>query len=247
MTATTIASRPAAPAAVAAPRFDMYVSIHKALRLFMTDTLQRVGRMDVADAEDSARVLAQLESLLNLCVDHVHNENRFVHAAIEARQPGGAHRTADDHVEHLESIEALRLEGRALAAASPADRPALALRLYRHLALFVAENLQHMHFEETHNNAALWAAYTDAELLEIHHGIIASLPLDEMLLVARWMIPASAPAERAAIVGGMQAGAPAPVFEQIVDAFRPHLDQAAWGKLSRALGIAQQPGLVDFR
>lgn len=233
--------------AASAPRFDMYTSIHKALRHFMTDTLQRVGRMDVGDAEETTRVLAQLDTLLALCIDHVHNENRFVHAAIEARQPGGASRTAEDHVEHLESIDALRGEARALPQAPLAERNALALRLYRHLALFVAENLQHMHFEETHNNAALWASYSDAELLEIHASILASLPLEEMLLVARWMVPASTPAERAAIVGGMKAGAPAPVFAQVVDAFRPHLDDTAWDKLARAIGVAQQPGLVDVR
>lgn len=248
---TTVAIRPAsAPAsmsAATAPRFDMYMSIHKALRHFMTDTLQRVGRLDVHDEDECARVLGQLDTLLTLCIEHVHNENRFVHTAIEARRPGGAGRTADDHVEHLESIEALRAEARAFGEAPAADRNALALRLYRHLALFVADNLQHMHFEETHNNAALWAAYTDAELVDIHHSILASLPLSETLLVARWMVPASTPAERAAIVGGMHAGAPAAVFEQIVDAFRPHLDDTAWGKLARAIGLPAQPGLVDFR
>ncbi|MCW5663374.1 MAG: hypothetical protein KIT35_06045 [Piscinibacter sp.] len=245
MNPTAAAARP--NAAQTAPRFDMYAAIHKALRHFMTDTLHRVGRLDVADAEQTGRVLGQLDALLTLCVDHVHNENRFVHTAIEARQPGGAGRTTEDHVEHLESIETLRAEGRALGVAPQADRALLALRLYRHLALFVAENLQHMHFEETHNNAVLWACYSDAELFALHQQIIASLPLEETLLVARWMIPACTPAERAAIVGGMKAGAPAPVFDQIVDAFRPHLDDTAWGQLARAVGIAQQPGLVDFR
>lgn len=246
MNLPTAAATRGTPSAVA-PRFDMYVAIHKALRHFMTDTLQRVGRMDVADADETTRVLAQLDTLLALCIDHVHNENRFVHTAIEARQPGGAGRTAEDHVEHLESIDALRAEAHALALAPQGERNALALRLYRHLALFVAENLQHMHFEETHNNAALWASYTDAELVDIHRSILASLPLEETLLVARWMIPASSPAERAAIVAGMKAGAPAPVFRQVVDAFRPHLDETAWDKLARAIGLAQQPGLVDVR
>lgn len=244
---TTTAAAPARPAAHTAPRFDMYVSIHKALRHFMTDTLHRVGRLDVEDTAETARVLGQLDGLLALCIDHVHNENRFVHTAIEARQPGGAGRTAEEHVEHLESIEALRAEGRALAEAPATEQPMMALRLYRHLALFVAENLQHMHFEETHNNAVLWACYSDAELFALHQQIIASLSLPETLLVARWMIPASAPAERAAIVGGMKAGAPAPVFQQVVDAFRPHLDEPAWDRLARAVGVAQQPGLVDFR
>lgn len=242
---TTVSTRPSATHT--APRFDMYAAIHKALRHFMTDTLHRVGRLDVDDAPETGRVLGQLDTLLTLCVDHVHNENRFVHTAIEARQPGGAGRTAEEHVEHLESIEALRAEGRALAAAAQAERSLLALRLYRHLALFVAENLQHMHFEETHNNAVLWACYSDAELFALHQQIVGSLPLDETLLVARWMIPATTPAERAAVVGGMKAGAPAPIFQQVVDAFRPHLDDISWDKLARAVGIAQQPGLVDFR
>ncbi|MBX3607073.1 MAG: hypothetical protein KF788_17475 [Piscinibacter sp.] len=243
---TPAAAARTAPAATVA-RFDMYVSIHKALRHFMTDTLHRVGRLDVTDADEVTRVLGQVDTLLTLCLDHVHNENRFVHTAIEARQPGSAARTAEDHVEHLESIDVLRHETRALAGAPAAERNALALRLYRHLALFVADNFQHMHFEETHNNAALWAAYSDEELLGIHRSILAALPLEETLLVSRWMIPASNPAERAAIVGGMKAGAPAPVFAQVVDAFRPHLDETAWDKLARAIGVAQQPGLVDVR
>lgn len=248
MTSTTAtAARPAAAAPTAgAARFDMYAAIHKALRHFMTDTLHRVGRMDVADADDLARTLRQVDGLLTLCVEHIDHENRFLHTAIEARQPRGASRTADDHVEHLESIDALRAEARGLAAAPATERDLLALRLYRHLALFVAENFQHMHFEETHNNAALWAAYSDAELLEIHHRIVGSLPLDETLLVARWMVPAVTPAERVQIVGGMKA-APAAVFQAILDAFRPHLDDAAWGSLARAIGVPQQPGLVDFR
>jgi hypothetical protein len=241
-TRPTVTSQPAAPA-----RLDMYVGIHKALRHFMTDTLHRVGRMDPTDSADLARTLGQFEDLMALCVNHIHHENDFVHAAIEARQPRGASRTADDHVEHFEHIDALRAEARALAQSAPADRPAMALRLYRHLALFVADNFQHMNVEETANNATLWAHYSDAELLDLHHRILASLPPSETLEVARWMIPASNPAERAQILGSMKAGAPAAAFQAVLDAVRPHLDASAWGQLARAIGVAQQPGLVDFR
>jgi hypothetical protein len=100
------ASRPTtAPAATG--RLDLYATIHKALRHFMTDTLHRVGRMDANDRADLARTLGQFEDLMALCVNHIHHENDFVHAAIEARQPRGASRTADDHFEHFEHIDAL--------------------------------------------------------------------------------------------------------------------------------------------
>ena len=188
-------AQPANPTAAttpaSAPRVDLYASIHKALRLFMTDTLVRVGRMDLGDTTEAALTLAQTQDLLDLCEAHLAHENEFVHAAIEARQPGGARRTGDDHVEHLASIEALRDETGALQTAAAAHKPALVLRLYRHLALFVAENFQHMHFEETHNNAALWAMYSDAELHALHRRILASIEPQESLLVMRWMIPSN--------------------------------------------------------
>ncbi len=203
--------------------------------------------MDPTDGTDLARTLGQFEDLMSACMNHLHHENDFVHTAIEARAARGSARTADDHVEHVAHIEALRAEARALAQADAAARPALALRLYRHLALFVAENFQHMNVEETQNNAALWAHYSDAELMEIHQSIIASLPPAETLEVMRWMIPALSPAERAQTLAGMQAGVSAQAFAAVLDVVRPHLDDSAWNPLARALGVAQQPGLVDFR
>lgn len=230
----------------AAPRVDLYAGIHKALRHFMTDTLHRVGRMDVADAEDMGRALGQLDALLVECLHHLERENTFMHTAMEARQPRGSSRTADDHVEHLDSIEQLHAEVKVLRAAPEAERAALALRLYRHLALFVAENFQHMHHEETHNNAVLWAHYSDAELLELHHRLIASVAPQEMLEIGRWMVPALSPAERAMVFADIKANAPAPAYRAMLDAVRPHLDDSAWNKLARALGEPQAPGLVDY-
>jgi hypothetical protein len=238
----TPAAPAAAPGAPAAPRLDLYAPIHKALRAAMTETLAQVGRVDVFDAEELAETLVAFEALLDLCAGHIEHENAFVHAAIEARQPAGAERTADDHVEHLASIEALRAEGRRLHAAVEAERTALAQRLYRHLALFVAENFQHMHIEETLNNALLWAHYSDAELAALHDRLVASISPQENLAVARWMVPALSPVERAAMLNGARAGMPPEAFLAIVEHVRPHVDARGWQKLAPAIGVAAQPG-----
>lgn len=185
------------PEPAATPRLDLYTPIHKALRHFMTDTLLRVGRMDVNDAADFQATLGQLDALLDQCLSHLDHENHFVHAAIEARRPGASHRIAEEHLDHMESIDALRADADQLRRAHPDSRPAVALRLYRHLALFVGDNFAHMHYEETVHNAALWALYTDAELHELHGRLLASLPAPEMDTVMRWMLPALNPAERA--------------------------------------------------
>ena len=223
-------------------RRDLYVSIHKALRHFMTDTLTRVGRIDVADRADRDATLDQLDALLALCLDHLRHENEFVHTAIEARQPAGSRRVADEHVEHAESIAALRDELAALRDAEGDAAARLALRLYRHLALFVAENFQHMHIEETLHNAILWQHYSDAELEALHGRLLASIPPQQHLLVARWMLPASTPAERALIAGAAKAQMPPEALLGTMAVVRPHLDDAGWAKLAAAIGIDPKLG-----
>ena len=45
----------------------------------MVDTLMRLSRVDVADPEDLQQTLGQLDELLTLCGQHLHNENSFIH------------------------------------------------------------------------------------------------------------------------------------------------------------------------
>ena len=239
--ASNTASRPL-PARHAAPRPDLYAGIHKALRAMMADTLVRIGRIDVADSIDRDEALAQLEQLLGFCADHIRHENDYVHTAIEARQPAGVSRVAEEHVEHLESIAALREEAAALQSAAPEASPALALRLYRHLALFVAENFQHMHIEETLHNALLWQHHSDAELAALHGRLMASLTPQDKLRAMRWMMPASTPTERAGMALGMKAEMPPEALLGVMTMLRPLLDPAGWAKLARAAGVSPLTG-----
>jgi hypothetical protein len=238
MNTAAIAPRSQARVATcAAPRVDLYAPIHKALRNFMCDTLCRVGRLDIDDAVDLQQTLVQCEELLTLCERHVHHENEFMHPAIEARQPDGSKRIAHEHEEHLQSIAELRDE---VALLRGAAAPALALRLYRQLALFVAENFQHMHIEETAHNASLWAHYSDAELMQLHGRLMASIDPREHLRVGRWMLPALTPAERKAVVGGMHAETPPEAFVGLMAHIRPHLPRKSWAQLAQDFGLPNE-------
>ena len=221
-----------------APRLDLYAHIHKALRLFMSDTLQQLSRLDVDDPLDLAASLAQLDALLDAAKHHVEKENEFVHPAIEARRAGASAAIEVEHDEHLDTIATLRAEGAALRAMPSA---AAAQRLYRRFAAFVAHNFEHMGVEESRHNQALWAAYTDAELMDIHGRIMASIGPREMSETLRWMIPALNPAERALVIGSLPPAVQAPVLASA----RALLNDTAWAKLCRALGQASVLGLVE--
>lgn len=234
-------------AAPAAPRLDLYAGIHKALRHAMSHTLLRVGQVDVDDRQELQRVLGEAEALLGAMRQHLRHENDFIHTAIEARRPTGARRTADDHLEHLAEIAALQAELQSLRAADAALRPVLALRFYRHLALFVAENLQHMHVEETANNAALWALYTDAELAALHDRLVASIPPEEMMGWLRWMAPALSPQELGGMLADMRTKAPPAAFAAVLDTMRLHVEPGRWVRLMAALGLTASGRPLEAR
>jgi hypothetical protein len=99
-----------------------------------------------------------------------------------------------------------------------------------------------MHVEETAHNAVLWARYTDAELMGIHDALVASIPPQEMMQVARWLVPSMNPTERLHLLADIRTKAPAPAFEAILATVQPHLTAAEWEKLARGLGMPAPMG-----
>jgi hypothetical protein len=224
------------PTSAQGTRLDIYAPIHRALRLFMSAMLARVGALDVGDAREVSSVLDQLDALLGMCRHHALIENEIVHPEIEAALPGATQRVHGEHVQHLQAIVALEAEVVAVRVFPSATQ---ALRLYRHLALFVAENLEHMHIEETAHNDVLWACYDDAAIAAIEQRIVAQSTPDQRALVLRWMTPALPPHERTQRFRALQAGLPSAAFASLLEIAREVLDDRGWAKLDAAL--AREP------
>lgn len=222
-----------------APRYDIYRNIHRALRACMSDTLVVIGRMDVADPDDFHHGLQCLHDLLSMCDLHIYKETHFIHSALESRRKGSTAQIADEHLEHLDSLRVLREAAAQIAAADIARRGALQQRLYLQLALFVAENFEHMHIEEVELNGALWRSFDDAELMEIEGRIVASIPPAEMMGVLRWMLPNIDHAARVELLRGMRCNAPREAFEGVLAMTQTWLGARDWQKLDAALLTAQ--------
>ena len=220
-----------------AARLDLYADIHKAVRLALCETLTRLGAMDVADEGEVAATLAEFRGVLAFLAGHLKHEDDHIHPAMEARTPGSTATLDTDHRGHEASLQDLEALAAAVAAAPAGERALPAARLYRAFAHFTGENMEHMEYEESHNNAVLWAAYSDAELHGIEGRLIASVGPEEMRRAMGWMLRGMAPAERAAKLAGIRAAAPAPAFQGLLALAQTQLPARDWAKLAAALEL----------
>jgi Hemerythrin HHE cation binding domain len=227
-------------------RMDLYNSIHKALRAWMGHTLTRVGQMDPTDPQECRTVVTEVNELMDAMLEHLQTENTWVHPAILKHHPDALVKIQADHAAHEQSIEHLHSLAASVVSSPASQTGAAAEQLYAALAVFVGENMEHLHVEETHNNQLLWRAYSDAELLEIHRAILADASPVKMAQVLRWMIPAITASARAQMLAEMQAGMPAQAFDGFMALANAHLSIGNWTKLTVALNLPQVPGLVDF-
>jgi len=234
-------ANPAAAEVTSAGRPDLYRFPHRGLRAAMAQALVDVGTAS-ATTESLDAVANTVEELAYLCKKHLEHENRFVHPALEQRTPGSARNTADDHVGHERAIERLGVMVAELRSGpAPAEARQLLDQLYRTLALFVADNLEHMDLEERHNMRVLWAAYTDAELQQLEQELVASIAPDAMLAFMRWMLPAVSAEERCEFLEQMSLGAPPHVVRAVIDAAAPHLPAGEAAALVQRFAAATAP------
>lgn len=219
-------------------RYDLYGAVHKGLRKAGCDLLVRLGATDFDDAGETEEVLGLLRTYLMLAAAHVGHEDDHIHSALAAR--GVATDTVDhQHDDHREAFQDLEKLARGVETSWPMHRRANGRRLYLAFAAYLAEDLGHMHEEETVTAPALWRQFTDEELLAIELRIVSSLSPDKNMAFMRIMIPAMNPQERAAMLGAMQKGAPPEVFDAVIEfAVRPALNARAFGDLAGRLQIA---------
>jgi len=234
-------AKPSTPEVTTSGRLDLYRFPHRGLRAAMAEALLAVGTAS-ATPDGLDAVANTIETLAYLCKKHLEHENRFIHPAMEQRTPGSARSTADDHVGHERAIERLGITVVELRSRpGPTEARQLLDELYRTLALFVADNLEHMDLEERHNMRVLWATYSDAELQQLEQELVASIPPDAMLAFMRWMLPAVSTEERYEFLEQMALGAPPHALRAVIDVAGPHLPAGEAEALVQRFASAKGP------
>lgn len=216
-------------------RYNIYRSIHKALRQQMFESLLQFGRADPACDDELLPAVDRIGQLLEILHGHGQHENDHIHTALEAREPGASREIDDQHRAQDESMDLLELQCRQLLNANPEFREANAHSVYLQLALLIADNLQHMHQEERRINALLWHYYSDEELREIEQRIVDDLTPELKILSLRWMAACSNPHELEIILGGLRAATTEQAFVDLLGVLREDIGSARQARLLERL------------
>jgi len=209
-------------------RFDLYTSIHKGIRRILFETARTVAATDFEEAGESAVACEGVRRMLGFLDEHAAHEDEVILPVIAELAPvlfvdlRAEHARLDGLQRELEGL-VVRLE-----RAGASERVSLGRRLEDRIGKLVAGHLAHLAQEETHANRILWAHRDDGQLLELQVRIVARI---EPARLAEWYalaLPAMNARERRTILGGLRAGMPAELFEQVTAGARGELGERGW-------------------
>ena len=104
------------------PRFDLFLAIHKGIRLALSDLLTRMGSTDFADADAAQRIASDLALVLALCEDHRRTEDEIIFPNLRSRMSGDLVSIHDDHEDQSRIVQELTAASRTLLAESTENR-----------------------------------------------------------------------------------------------------------------------------
>jgi len=218
--------------------FDIYRDVHKGIRGELFALTTSAGQADPSDREARADLSRHVNSVVSLLVSHAHHEDAAISPVLERFLPDLAERIETDHVALDRRIAAIGdMANTAVDAPSEAQRFDLH-RVYLELSAFVSAYLAHIDLEERYVGPALEQAVGVEGVIGIHGAIIASLTPQEMATSLPLMFSGMNVDDQTDMLGGMQANAPAEVFNGVWGLFGSAVSSADRAVVAKRLGIA---------
>jgi hypothetical protein len=220
---------------IAPVTFDLYRDIHKGIRSELFAVTRAAGALDPADESGRLALSQRVRSLAELLDSHAHHEDSVMQGAIDLHVPEVAEQVLVDHAVFDRRVYGLVSLAEAAATARPGEQRRTVHELYLALAAFTGSYLGHIDLEERVIMPALSRALDVAALAAMEEAIVSSIPPAEMARSLSLMLPAMNIEDRVEMLAGMQAGAPAEMFQTVMGLASDVLTGADMGTLVQRL------------
>jgi hypothetical protein len=199
-------------------RFNSFNMIHKALRAMMYDTALTLQQTYFADVREAEVALSKVQTVIHEFEQHAYHEDTFILPAIEAFEPGLVEEFEKEHLADIEignRLETLINIYRSLETSE--ERINCGSSISKSFRDFMVFNISHMSKEEIEISRVLWANYTDEELLELNGSLTASIPPEQKMVSAKWMLRSINKAEAITWLEAVKQSSPTFVFDALID------------------------------
>lgn len=219
------------------PRFDLFTSIHKALRAMIYATGGVLQTADFADERAVERAAAALKPTLGQMQHHHDLEEAHVFPMV---RPFEQEMIDDLRAQH-EQVE--RLIGVAAGAtdeavsADAAERVVAGVELNRRYNELTALFLEHLAHEEATLLPATWKHFDDARLMAVQGAIIQTQQPEDLMQSLRWMFKGLNRMELVEILSAAGATMPPPALDAVRELGAANMDPAAWAVVREQAGL----------
>jgi hypothetical protein len=192
----------------------------------MYDCALTLQQTDFTDVEEAEIALSKVETVIHQFEQHAYHEDTFMLPAIEAFEPKLVEEFEKEHVFDIEignRLATLLNMYRSLEADE--ERINCGSCISKSFRDFMVFNIDHMSKEEIEINRVLWANYADRQIFELNARLTASIPAEEKMITAKWMMRGINKAEAIGWLQSVRETAPSYVFDALIELSYTELPQ----------------------
>jgi len=219
------------------PRFDLFTSIHKALRAEIYETGSALQTADFADEQGSLGAVVALGPALGHLRHHHDLEEEHVFPRVKPfeEQLIDDLQLEHDQVERLLGVAAVAAEE--TASADTAARVGAGVELNRRYNELTALFLEHLAHEEATLLPATWKHFDDAQLIAIQGVIITAQQPEDLMQSLQWMFKGLNRLELVDLLSAAKATMPPPALEAVRQMGATSMEPAAWAVVREQAGL----------
>lgn len=211
-------------------RYQFYRE-HKYVSAALNDVERLIARTDFCDAKATSEVAKAFRDLVQMLKFHAEYEDERLHELLKKKGSSVHAHAEDDHAHQDEQLaEIQQLIDQVSTASAHYKKIAIGYRLYLTYRKCVADNLAHLHEEETQILPELQRLYTDEELQQVEAKTYREMTPDQMVQMMKVLFPHMNPSDREAFL-----------FD--IRHLQPEKFVLAWGEIAPLLDQKEQDSI----
>lgn len=215
-------------------RFDLYKPIHKLVRSEMFRISTLIGSTNFGNEASLMTFEKEFNGLMMFLKSHNDQEEKNIHPLLEEKAKEILIKVDEERGHSYLTEQTSKLDSAFSEAKKDLSKCHTFYLLFNE---FVASNLVHLNNEENLIMPALHANYSDKELIDVHQGIMRSMPQEVFRDSLKKMLPVLNHNERIGMYMGMKQGMPPEAFTGICMLANAALAKEDADNLFKAVGI----------